>query len=136
LSLPQYPQDSNDKTLTISRWANDSVHVDSFFVNQRDMLDSILRVTGEKESDWKIEHQGAKERWEQGRAMMKEGGAKAGAGYIQTMYSRTFYKDGSGDYSHELDNERLGLPKEGLDEATKRALSMVEGGYNYFTRYQ
>ncbi|KAK5170286.1 uncharacterized protein LTR77_004873 [Saxophila tyrrhenica] len=133
-SLPQYPQDANDKSVTISRWANDAVRVESFFVNQRDMLDSILRVTGEKESDWTIKYQPAQERWQEACEMMKEGGSKAGQGYIQKMYSRVFYKDGSGDFTDKLDNERLGLPKESLDEATKRALEMVEGGYNYFAR--
>ena len=133
-SLPQYPEDSDDKSVTISRWTNDSVHVDSFFLSQRDMLDSILRVTGDKESDWTIKYQPAQERWQEGTEMMKEGGAKFGQGYVQKMYSRVFYKDGSGDFSDKLDNERLGLPKEDLDEATKRAMEMVAAGYNYFAR--
>lgn len=126
-SLPILPEDEADKSLTLSHWRNDAVHIQSFFVNQRDMLDSVLRVTGEKEPDWTVEYQDAKERWQQGQAWMKEGGAKAGAGYIQTMYSRVFYKDGSGDFSDKLDNEKLGLPKEDLDEATKKALELVEG---------
>lgn len=133
-SLPQFPQDANDSSLTVSRWANSTVRIESFFLNQREMLESILRVTGEKKSDWTIKHQPAKERWEEALAMMKEGGAKFGQGYIQRMYSRVFYKDGSGDYTDKLDNERLGLPKESLDEATKRAIDMVESGYNYFAR--
>ncbi|KAK3050709.1 hypothetical protein LTR09_008075 [Extremus antarcticus] len=133
-SLPQYPQDTKDESVTISRWANDVVRVESFFVSQRDMLDSILRVTGEKESDWTIKYQPAQERWEEGDAMLKEGGAKFVQGYIQKMYSRVFYKDGSGDFSDKLDNEHLGLPKEDFDEATKRAVDMVESGYNYFAR--
>ena len=134
-SLPVLPEDMNDKSLTLSHWRNGAVHIQSFFLNQRDMLDSVLRVTGEKESDWTIEYQDAKERWQQGMAWMKEGGANAGAGYIQAMYSRVFYKDGSGDFSDKLDNDKLGLPEESLDEATKEGLKLVEGGYNYFTRY-
>lgn len=133
-SLPQLPQDADDSSLTISRWANNTVRIESFFLNQREMLESILRVTGEKESDWTIKRQPAKERWEEAIAIMKEGGTKVGMGYIQRMYSRVFYKDGSGDYSEKLDNERLGLPKESLDEATKRSVQMVEDGYNYFAR--
>lgn len=147
LSLPQYPQDSSDKGPTISRWANDSLHIDSFFINQRDMLDSILRVTGDKELDWKIEHEDAKERFQAARKMMadaqqmfaagnyQEGGPLMTHGYVQNMYSRVFFNDGSGDFSSKLDNELLQLPKEDLDEATTRSLAMVESGYDYFKRY-
>lgn len=50
------------------------------------------------------------------------------------MYARVFYPDGSGDYesSKGLDNEGLGLPQEDLDEATKRTVEMVNGGWNPF----
>lgn len=52
------------------------------------------------------------------------------------MYARVFYPDGSGDYesSKGLDNEALGLPHEDLDEATKRAVEMVNSGWNPYGR--
>ena len=90
--------------------------------------------TGDKESDWKIEYQNAQERWEQGMTWLKEGGAKLGDGYIQTMYSRIFFKDGCGDFSDKLNNERFGLPKENIDDATKVGLELVEAGYDYSAR--
>ena len=55
-------------------------------------------------------------------------------GYMTSMYTRVFYKDGCGDFSDKLDNDRLGLPKEDFDEATKEAIRMVERGYNYMDR--
>ena len=133
-SLPVLPQDANDKSATISHWRNNQVHVSSFFISQKDMLDSILRVTGEKEADWTIVNENAQERYKQGQALLKEGGASTGKGYIQCMYTRIFYDDGSGQFNDNMDNEKLGLPKEDLDEATKEGMEMVENGYNYFTR--
>ena len=133
-SLPVLPQDANDKSVTVSHWRNEQVHISSFFVSQRDMLDSILRVTGEKESDWTIVEENAQERYKQGQDLMKEGGASVGHGYIRCMYTRIFYDDHPGEYNDKLDNEKLGLPKESLDEATKEGIKMVEDGYNYFKR--
>lgn len=50
------------------------------------------------------------------------------------MYSRVFYPNGDGDYefSRGLSNSLIGLPKEDLDEGTKRAVEMVESGWSPF----
>jgi hypothetical protein len=133
-SLPVLPQDANDKSLTVSHWRNDQVHISSFFISQRDMLDSVLRVTGKKESDWTIVDENAQERYKQGQELMKQGGPSPGNGYIQCMYTRIFYNDGSGQYNDKLDNEKLRLPEEDLDEATKEGIKLVESGYDYFKR--
>ena len=133
-SLPVLPQDENDKSLTVSRWRNEQVHISSFFISQRDMLDSILRVTGDKETDWTIVNENAQERYKEGQELMKQGGANAGKGYLQCMYTRIFYNDGSGQFNDKLDNDKLGLPEENLDEATKEGMKLVKSGYNYFTR--
>ena len=97
------------------------------------MFDSILRVIGDKESDWKIDYEPAVERYKAGQEFMK--GSDRVGGYQQVMYTRVFYKDGSGDFSSKLDNDKLGLPQENLDEETKVAVQMVEEGYNYFARW-
>lgn len=133
-SLPILPQDANDKSLTVSHWRNDQVHISSFFISQRDMLDSILRVTGDKESDWTLVTENAQERYKEGQELMKQGGANAGKGYLQCMYTRIFFNDGSGQFNDKLDNNKLKLPKESLDESTKEGIKLVESGYNYFTR--
>ncbi|KAJ7697601.1 hypothetical protein B0H17DRAFT_1051614 [Mycena rosella] len=85
------------------------------------MLESVLRVTGTKESDWKIEHEAHEARYAAGVAQMKGGDRH---GFIKQLYSRVFYPDGCGDYEvrHGLHNEILGLPKEDLDEFTKIAV--------------
>lgn len=128
-SLPILPQDKNDKQPCLGQWKNKECHICSFFISQRDMLDSLLRVTGDKESDWNIEHVPAKERYQQGMEML-QGEDKFG-GYVRCMYTRVFYKDGSGDFNESLDNDKLGLQMEDLDQATKEAVEMVKSGWTY-----
>lgn len=128
-SLPVLPQDENDTQPCLSQWRNRESHVKSFLVSQREMLDSVLRVTGDKESDWTVEYIPAKERYAQGVEMMK--GKERYGGYVRCMYTRVFYKDGSGEFEDQLDNGRLGLPVEELDEATREAVEMVRSGWKY-----
>lgn len=125
LSLKVLPDDENDKSVCLSRWNNKSAYISSFFVNQKDMLQSVLRVTGDKESDWTISYEDVKERYQRGKKMMQEG-QMVGFGIL--LYARTFYKDGAGSHNHKLDNEKLGLPQEDFDEATKVAVKMAEAG--------
>lgn len=58
---------------SVSDWKNKYVHIESFKLSQKDMFESVLRVTGTKESDWKISHEGTKERFERGMQAMKTG---------------------------------------------------------------
>lgn len=131
-SLPVMPQDENDKGPYLDMWRNKHAFVSSFLISQRDMLDSILRVSGDQESDWTIDYEPAEERFKAGQEYMKGGDFLRG--YQTCMYTRVFYKDGSGDYSHKLDNEKLGISEENVDQATKKALEMVKNDYNYFAR--
>ncbi len=131
-SLPILPQDENDRGPHLDQWRNRHVYVSSFLVSQKDMLDSVLRVTGDKESDWTIGNEPAEERWNRGQQELKGGNFMVG--YQTCMYTRVFYKDGSGDFSQKLDNDKLGLKEENLDEATKTAVDMVKNGYNYMAR--
>jgi hypothetical protein len=125
LSLPLLPEDENDKSPTISRWKNGTVNISSFFVNQRDMFDSVLRVTGDKESDWKISYEDVRERYARGKADMQKGNMR---GFGMMLYARLFFPDGAADYNSRLDNKVLGLPEESLDEFTKLAVEMAARG--------
>lgn len=126
LSLKVLPDDEDDtETPTLSRWRNKPLYTSSFLVSQRDMLDSFNRVTGRTDADWQIESEPASERYNRGIEIMK-GGARVGFG--MAMYARTFYKSGEGNSEarYGLANEALGLPKEDLDEATRRVLKLAE----------
>ncbi|KAL8745610.1 MAG: hypothetical protein Q9190_002264 [Brigantiaea leucoxantha] len=125
LGLKILPDDASDKSPCLSNYKNKFVYFSSFCVSQRQMLESVLRVTGTKESDWTITSEPSIERYQKGMEMMQ---AKNFLGYVQMMYTRVFYQDGSGNFtkSRGLQNEALGLPKEDLDEWTKKAMEYEE----------
>ncbi|ETI25745.1 hypothetical protein G647_02519 [Cladophialophora carrionii CBS 160.54] len=128
LSLKVLPEDSGDdnKGPTLSMFRNDHMYVSSFLVSQRDMFESVLRVSGDAEDAWTVRHEDVKERY---RAGMEEMRAGDRTGFMKLLYARVFYP-GDGDYESKrgLHNDILGLPKEDFDEATKRALDMVARG--------
>ena len=126
LSLPILPYDESDKTLTLDQFRDKYAYISSFFVSQKDMFASILRVTGTKEAEWKIEYEGSKKRFEDGQ---KEMAAGSRVGFAKMLYSRVFYPDGCGDFEDKLHNQALGLPKEDLDEFTKKGIELAESGY-------
>jgi hypothetical protein len=97
------------------------VYINSFTLSQQDMLESALRVTDTKLEDWTITKEPSHERYATG---IKEMGQGSRIGFAKMMYTRVFYPDGSGDFEHGRGtiNDILGLPKEDIDEATKRAL--------------
>lgn len=112
----------------VSDWKNQPLYVSSFRVSQRDMLDSLHRVLGTTDADWNISYEPSDKRNMRGMDELKQG---IRTGFATSLYARTFYPDGSGDYEskHPLDNDSLGLPKEDLDEATQRTVDMVEAGF-------
>jgi len=128
LGLKVLPEDEADKSLTLSHYKNAFVRVQSFNVSQRDMLESILRVTGDKESDWTIESVDVKAYWKENfDNLMKTGDRMKYFG--PALYSRGFFPGANYAKEKGVDNEKLGLPREDFDERTKVALSMVKDGY-------
>ena len=73
LSSKVLPDDENDKSPCLANFRNKFVYISSFLVNQREMLDSIMRVTGTTIQDWAVEHQQHKERYDSGIKDMKNG---------------------------------------------------------------
>ena len=120
LALKLLPDDENDKSPTLSQYRNKYMRISSFNLNQKEMLESVMRVTGTKESDWKITHEPAKERYDSGMAELQKGNR---VGFARLLYSRIFFPDSPWNFQG-LDNENLGLPKEDLDEFTKIAVQM------------
>lgn len=115
----------------LSKLKNGLVLTSSFRVTQRDIFESILRVTKTKPEDWSTSHESPKERYQRGLDMMKEGGGIGGL--VLAMYSRTFFpEDKIGAYEDHkgLHNEVLGLPKEDLDEFTKVAVDRSNFKYD------
>lgn len=115
--------------VALSAYRNNFVHVSSFAVSQREMLDALNRVMGLSDGNWKIERVSAKERFEGARKMMAEGNR---IGFAYMLYTRYFFPGEDAalyEKTAGLDNEKLGLAAENLDEATKLAVKMAEDGY-------
>ena len=127
LALKVLPDDESDKSPTLASFKNKSCYVSSFNISQKQMFESVLRVTGTKEGDWKITHESAKERFRKGQEEMKKGDM---VGWVKVLYTRYFFPDQSGSYEDRglLDNEVLGLLKEDLDEYTREAVKLAEAG--------
>jgi len=117
--LPRLPENVEDKSLTLSQFEDRVLFVNSFTISQRDMFTSVLRVTGDRESEWKVEYENSQERFERGQRMQKSGDV---IGSVVWLYARVLFPDGTGDFSQQIMNRELDLPKEDLDEETQRIL--------------
>jgi NmrA-like family len=123
LSLPELPMDENDMSATVSQFGNGSVYISSFLISQKDMFESVQRVTGTTDADWKISYEPSAQRYDDGIEAMKKGDMR---GFGKQLYSRVLFPNGGGDFSSKLNNKVLGLPQEDLDERTKIAVRMAE----------
>ena len=133
LSLKELPEDANDKSPTLNTWRNKPLVISSFLVSQEDMFESWKRVSGDKDSDWTIEKEPSNERYQKGMEAMKsaQDPMSARMGAAMASFVRAFFPNGGGDYesTRGLDNAKLKLPEEDLDERTAVAKGMVEQGY-------
>ncbi|PYI00055.1 NAD(P)-binding protein [Aspergillus ellipticus CBS 707.79] len=124
LSFKELPEDENDESLTLSMFLNKGVYVKSFVVSQKDMFESVKRVTGTTDADWTVTREDTKKRYEDGLAQVRVGNM---AGFGKMLYARAFYpEEVSNDLSAKAQNGLLGLPVESLDEATKVGVELVK----------
>jgi hypothetical protein len=123
LSLP-VKADGGNELSSLEHFKNKFVYIKSFTVNQTEMLQSILRVTGDKKEDWKITKESSQARFVAGNKELEAGDM---SGFAKALYARVFYADGSGNYeSKGIANDILGLQEENLDESTKVALDYAK----------
>jgi hypothetical protein len=124
LSLP-VKADATKDGVGLETWRNQGLYISSFLISQRDILESLHRVLGTTDEDWKITFEPVEKRLEDGKKQFKEGKM---LGFAKALYAEVFACEW-GDYQtgRELDNEKVALEKEDLDEATKRAVEMAMG---------
>jgi hypothetical protein len=118
LSLPIH---ATGKDASLDSFANQMVYINSFTVSQRDILASVLRVTGTSEDDWQISRETVHDRIASGRTETQQGNR---AGFAKVFFTALFHADGRGDFEHTkgTQNQLLALPMVDLDEATKVAI--------------
>ena len=129
LSLPISSDSTDDKT-ALSSYRNRMVYISSFTLTQRDMFESLKRVTHTTDADWTSSHVPAKERYNEAKERLMKTGERDAFGKM--LYTRFFFPGENAGYFekvHGLDNEALALPTEDLDEATKAAIELGERGY-------
>ncbi|KAI1084689.1 hypothetical protein F5B20DRAFT_217916 [Whalleya microplaca] len=124
LSLPE-----SGASPALSDWKNEPLYIASFQVSQRDMLDSLHRVLGTTDSDWDIKYESTAKRAQEGMGEFSRG---IRTGIAKYMYAKLFISSRAGEFDNPkgVANKVLGLPEESLDEATGRAVHMVESGWN------
>ncbi len=127
LSLKELQNDETDRSLTLSQFRNSFIYISSFRLSQRDMFESVKRITGIIDAYWTITYESAEQRWKDGQAALQQGNMKA---FTEMLYSRMFFPNGEGDYqsSRGLHNNLLGLTVEDLDEFTAIGVRMGENG--------
>ncbi|KXH51540.1 hypothetical protein CSAL01_05530 [Colletotrichum salicis] len=108
LSLNVHAAGNEKDGPTLSQFRNRPVYVSSFLVSQKDMFESVLRVTGATEGDWKIKYQDVKQRYAEGKAEMEKGDM---TGLVKLLYARDFFVNGGGNYeaSRGLHNGTVGI---------------------------
>ncbi|KAI1419521.1 putative oxidoreductase CipA [Xylaria sp. FL1777] len=131
LSLPIKSEAPNQ--LSLSDYKNKDVFVSSWLLSQKDIFQQVLRVSGDKESDWTIKYEPGVPRYEEAKKQVFSGNLAA---YPRLLYTRAFYDNGDGDFEtrNGLDNDKLGLSKdtqETLDAKTKFAIELATSGYKY-----
>lgn len=131
LGLKVLPEDEDDRAPAVDNWANRALYISSFLANQKEMFESVKRVTGTTDADWMLKYVNSEERFKEGHEALKKGDM---SGFTRQLYARVFYPTGEGDHSRlGLANEALGLPQEDMDEATRQGLVLRnQGKLSYF----
>lgn len=94
-------------------YENKLVYVNSFYVTQREIFESVLKATGTTEDQWKVGSENVDEKIQSGKNAVAAGNFM---GAVNILYGATM-KEGLGNvYGGELANDKLALPKEDLDE--------------------
>ncbi|XWW92219.1 hypothetical protein V2A60_000142 [Cordyceps javanica] len=127
LSLKRLPENASDKSTTLADFSNGTAYIRSFRVTQRDMFESVKRVTKGTDDEWTITHESSQARFDESKARVK---ANDFTTFTKMLYSRVWMGN-AGDLEGRvgtLHNEALGLPVESLDEATAEAIRLALSG--------
>lgn len=123
LSLPL--TNSSKPRASLAHYANNFVYLSSFLISQDVLFDSLKRVTGTTDGDWKIT-QSSIEEWEKACFEgLAKGDMRSAGGLIFVNYMGEG-RGGNYEAKAKVDREVLGLEEEDLDAAVKRAVDAGE----------
>jgi uncharacterized protein YbjT (DUF2867 family) len=111
----------------LNGYKNGAVYLRSFLLSQRDILDSAIRATGTKESDWQVTTQDPEVTIQAARDAMAAGNPMA---FVGEFYTAHMQEGRGGNYEEKAvkDAAVLGLERENLDEVVKRVVKELETG--------
>ena len=109
----------------LNAYRNKPVYLRSFLITQRQALESAIRATGTKESDWEITTQEPEVAIKASRDAVSAGNPMA---FITEFYLAHMQEGRGGNYEEKAakDAEVLGLKEESLDEVIERVVKELE----------
>ncbi|KAH6977304.1 hypothetical protein BKA56DRAFT_633051 [Ilyonectria sp. MPI-CAGE-AT-0026] len=105
-------------------YKNKAFYVSSFYITQREMLESVQRVTGTTDKGWIIEDKEIAEVAKESDEELRKGNMMA---MIPKFYSAHFREGYGGDFNHKVDLDRFGLVKEDIDTVIQ---GIIASGYS------
>ncbi|KAH8714508.1 hypothetical protein BGZ61DRAFT_449150 [Ilyonectria robusta] len=108
----------------LAAYKNKAFYVSSFYITQREMLESVQRVTDTTDKDWIIEDKEIAEVAKESDEELKKGNMMA---MIPKFYSAHFREGYGGDFNHKVDLDRFGLVKEDIDTVIQ---GIIASGYS------
>ncbi|OBT61449.1 hypothetical protein VE03_08964 [Pseudogymnoascus sp. 23342-1-I1] len=110
----------------LSAFKNDFVYFSSFLVNQRNIFDGVLSVTGTKESDWAIETVSPEDVVDAAKEAIRQGN---GMGNVDLLFATLSREGYGGDYDAKVvGNDFLGLEQEDFNKVLKDLVEKIERG--------
>lgn len=104
----------------LSAYKNRPFYVSSFFISQREMLESVQRVTGTTDADWEIKERDINEFGRECDERLKKGDMMAA---LEKLSSLLLREGLGGNYNRKVvDMDRFSLQQEDLDEVVKGAV--------------
>jgi uncharacterized protein YbjT (DUF2867 family) len=109
----------------LNNFKNSAVYLRSFLLSQREILDSAIRATGTKKSDWQITMQDPEVTIQTAKDAVAAGNPMA---FVGEFYTAHMQEGRGGNYEEKAakDAAVLGLEEENLDEVIKRVVKEVE----------
>ncbi|KAL0936046.1 oxidoreductase [Colletotrichum truncatum] len=108
----------------LEKYRNKPFYLKSFYLTQRDILDSVQRATGTTDKDWKIEEADAATVVAKAEENAKNGDHFAG---LIAFYVNHMRQGWGGDYNDKVtDLSKIGLEEESLDETIKRVVKEIQ----------
>lgn len=106
----------------LSKYRHNPFFVSSFYVTQKEMLESVLRVTRTSEKEWDITRLSIEDLWQQCDERMKQGLVMEA--FVAKFYSAHFIEGHGGDFNYKVsETSKSFYHEEDLDTVVQHTLA-------------